>query len=66
MIRVQIIYIMKEEIDMKKLLMKCGPVLASFALFATTFVANSNCFIYAYQPELPEGAKKLRKYSTEK
>lgn len=51
---------------MKKLLMKCGPMLASFALFATIFVANSNCFIYAYQPELPEGAKKLKKYSTEK
>lgn len=51
---------------MKRLLLKCGTVLASFALFFVTFAVNSNCFLFAYQPELPEGAEKLMKYKVEK
>lgn len=46
---------------MKKLLMKCGPMLASLALVFTTMAENSFCLLYAYQPELPEEAKKLSK-----
>lgn len=48
---------------MKSLLMKCGPMLASLAFVFTTFAENSVCFIYAYQPELPEEAKRLSKYN---
>ncbi len=46
---------------MKRLLMKCGPMLASLALIFTTVAENSVCFVYAYQPELPEEAKRLSK-----
>lgn len=52
-----------EEIFMKRLLMKCGPMLASLALFFTTIAENSVCFVYAYQPEIPEEAKRLSKYN---
>jgi len=34
---------------------------ASLALMVTAIGANSTCFLIAHQPEMPEGAKKLRK-----
>ena len=46
---------------MKKIFMKCGTVIASFAFFYTSFIMNATCALYAYQPELPENAKKLIK-----
>jgi len=44
---------------MKRLLIKCGPMLASLALVFTAMAENSFCLVYAYQPELPKEAKKL-------
>lgn len=46
---------------MKKRFIKCSSLLASFALLFATYVENSVCFLYAYQPETPEEIKKLSK-----
>jgi AgrD protein len=46
---------------MKKFFIKVGPVLATLALFITTFNVNTTCALYAYQPKLPDVAKKLSK-----
>lgn len=35
---------------------------AAVALFITTANANSTCMYITHQPELPQGAKKLRKF----
>lgn len=37
-------------------------MLASLALIVTSINANMTCMYIAHQPELPEGAKKLRKF----
>lgn len=37
-------------------------VIAAAAKMATSANANSTCMLFAYQPKLPEGAKKLRKF----
>lgn len=37
-------------------------IVASLALFVTTANVNGACFLIAHQPELPDGAKKLRKF----
>lgn len=50
---------------MKKWILKGGPVVASFAFLFTSFVANATCILYAYQPELPEEARKLIKCENE-
>lgn len=47
---------------MKKITLKSAKVLASLALGVTTMTANSTCAFLAYQPKMPEGAKKLRKF----
>jgi cyclic lactone autoinducer peptide len=36
-------------------------VVASLALTITTLNVNSTCMFVAYQPKLPDGARKLRK-----
>ena len=36
--------------------------IAAAAKMATTANANSTCMLFAYQPKLPAGAKKLRKF----
>ena len=37
-------------------------VLAAAAMMMTTLVANSTCIYFSYQDELPERARKLRKF----
>ena len=37
-------------------------LMASLALVVTMLSVNTACMCYAHQPELPEGAKKLRKF----
>jgi len=41
---------------------KANELFAKLALKATATTANSACFIWTYQPKLPEKAKKLRKF----
>jgi len=47
---------------MKKFVRNFGGLIASTALVVTTLSVNTACFIWWHQPELPEGAKKLRKF----
>jgi len=47
---------------MKKIFEKIGSTFACLALLVTTMSANHGCLIIMYQPELPEGADKLRKF----
>lgn len=52
---------------MKKMLtkfitMRGGSMLAALALIVTTASANSACMLVMHQPELPESARKLRKF----
>lgn len=46
---------------MLKWMSKLTPVIASLALMVTTVAENSICFLWMYQPELPEGAESLRR-----
>lgn len=48
--------------QMKKLLMKYSGMLAALAMVFTTLTANSTCTWVTYQEEMPESAKKLRKF----
>lgn len=47
---------------MKAFVQKYGHMLAALALVITTITANSTCTWLTYQPEMPENAKKLRKF----
>lgn len=47
---------------MKKFLMKCSGMMAALAMVFTTLAVNSTCTWMTYQEELPETAKKLRKF----
>ena len=47
---------------MKNFLLKFGGMFASLALVVTTVVANSTCVCIMHQDELPEKAKKIRKF----
>lgn len=47
---------------MKALIRKFGPMLTAIALAVTTVSANTACTWLCYQPTLPEGASKLRKF----
>lgn len=44
------------------LFVKLGTLVASLALFVTYSNVNSACIIIMHQPELPEGAKDLRRF----
>lgn len=44
-----------------ELLMRGGALLATVAMIAATFAANSACLIPYYEPEQPEGLEKLKK-----
>lgn len=46
----------------KNMFMKLSGTIATFALVITTLIANSACTYIMYQDELPEGAKKLRRF----
>lgn len=52
----------KEEIKMKKILKMYGSCIAALALFITTLTVNSTCVWTTYQSNVPEEAKKLRKF----
>lgn len=45
-------------LKLKKLICKCGSVLALAAVFVT---ANATCCWYYHQPEFPQEAKSFRK-----
>lgn len=47
---------------MKKFLMKYSGMMAALAMVFTTLTVNSTCTWMTYQEELPETAKKLRKF----
>lgn len=47
---------------MKAIMRRYAGVIAALALVVTTVSANSACIWFTYQPELPETAKKLRKF----
>ena len=47
---------------MKKIILKYGGMLAALAMAFTTLTVNSNCTWMTYQEELPDTAKKLRKF----
>lgn len=45
-----------------KLFTKFGGLVSALALTLVTVTANSTCVWYVYQEEMPEQAKKLRKF----
>ncbi|MBE7719945.1 MAG: cyclic lactone autoinducer peptide [Lacrimispora celerecrescens] len=47
---------------MNKLIIKVGGMLASLALMVTALNINTTCIMYAFQPELPQKARKLRRF----
>jgi cyclic lactone autoinducer peptide len=46
---------------MKNLYAKYAGIIAALALMVTTVSVNRQCWLFAYQPKLPEGAEKLRR-----
>lgn len=44
-----------------KLMASLSTVMASLAVVVTSGLTNSTCYLFLYQPELPEGAEKLRR-----
>lgn len=48
--------------DNGKLMNILGCMIASLALMVTVLNVNNACMLVAHQPELPETAKKLRKF----
>lgn len=47
---------------MKKLFVKFTALTAMIAMAVTVMAVNSACIFLAYQPELPNNSKKLRKF----
>ncbi|MEE0023277.1 cyclic lactone autoinducer peptide [Ruminococcus sp.] len=47
---------------MKKFIKKYSGLLSALALVLTTFTVNSTCIYTMHQDEVPEVAKKLRKF----
>lgn len=47
---------------MKGFIKKYSGLLAALALVITTFTVNSTCIFTMHQDEVPETAKKLRKF----
>lgn len=47
---------------MKKFIMKFGGMFAALAMVVTSLTVNSACACIMHQEELPEEAKKLRKF----
>jgi cyclic lactone autoinducer peptide len=48
---------------LKNMVLKFGKTVANLALLVTMINVNSTCLFIAYQPEIPEKANKLKKYS---
>ena len=51
-----------KKFKLNSLLLKLGTMAASLALLVTSSNVNSTCVIFIHQPELPEGAKDLRRF----
>lgn len=51
-----------KKLQNKKWLYLAGNVLTSFALMITTLNVNTTCYWVLHQDELPQTAKKLRKF----
>ena len=49
-------------INLKKIIFKFGGMLASLEMVFTKLTVNSTCTWMTYQEELPDTAKKLRKF----
>ncbi|MBR4101848.1 MAG: cyclic lactone autoinducer peptide [Oscillospiraceae bacterium] len=47
---------------MKNFMQKYAGIMAALALVVTTLMANSTCSYTMHQDEMPEVAKKLRKF----
>jgi cyclic lactone autoinducer peptide len=47
---------------MNKFVIKFSGVVAAMALMVTAMNVNSACFLLYNQPEIPEGAKSLRRF----
>jgi len=47
---------------MTKVIAKYGYVIATLAMLFTIANVNSTCLCWLHQPELPQGAEKLRKF----
>ena len=47
----------------KNFVLRFGGTIAALALMVTVFNVNTCCAFYAYQPEIPESAKKLQKFA---
>lgn len=58
--RMFLFFIMKNSAKFKTNSLK--KAVAAAAKMATSANANSTCMLFAYQPKLPESAKKLRKF----
>ena len=46
---------------MKNLFTKYASIIAAVALMVTTISVNRACMLIYHQPEMPEGAEKLRR-----
>jgi cyclic lactone autoinducer peptide len=46
----------------KKCLRTHGNLVAAFAMFVSLIAANSTCFFFTHQEELPDDWEKLRKF----
>jgi len=47
----------------KNFVLRFGGTIAALALIVTVFNVNTCCALYAYQPEIPDAAKKLQKFA---
>ncbi|WP_084505080.1 cyclic lactone autoinducer peptide [Acetobacterium malicum] len=47
---------------LKNLSLRCYRVIAAMAIMVTTLNINTACVFFFYQPKLPEGAEKLKKF----
>lgn len=60
------IILIERNIDMNKkalnIFIKLGSLVSALAFTLVTATANSSCVWYVYQEEMPEQAKKLRKF----
>lgn len=47
---------------LKKFVLKYGHVVTAFSFFVTSYGVNRICKTFLHDPEIPENAKKLRKF----
>ncbi len=52
----------REDTALKTIMIKFSGLFAAVALMITAATANAACAFVMHQPEMPEGAKKLRKF----